>query len=75
MRDPATVDECLARLKRAGWSLGEVRVLTPTGLVWLVDSTNGENRLEARCPTQAEAWRQALEQAKALGMASRRQGG
>jgi hypothetical protein len=33
IRDPATVDECHAQLKRAGGSLGEVRVLTATGPV------------------------------------------
>jgi hypothetical protein len=31
--------------------------------------------LEARGDTQAEAWRLAVEQAKALGMAGRRRGG
>jgi hypothetical protein len=39
-----------------------------------VDGSNGENRLEARGVTHAEAWRLAVEQAKALGMADRRQG-
>jgi hypothetical protein len=42
MRHPATVDECHARLRRAGWSLGEVRVLTAAGPVCLVDGTNGD---------------------------------
>jgi hypothetical protein len=75
MRDSATVDQCHTRLKRASWSLGEVRLLTATGPVWLVDGTNGENRLEARGATQAEAWCRAVEQAMALGMAGGRQGG
>jgi hypothetical protein len=30
------VDECHARFKRAGWSLGEVRLLTAASRMWLV---------------------------------------
>jgi hypothetical protein len=38
------------------------------GLVWLVSGVNGENRLEGRGTTAAEAWRSAQEQARLLGM-------
>jgi hypothetical protein len=63
-----TVDESFARLQRAGWSVGDVRLLTPVGPVWWVMGTNGENALSARDRTQAEAWHRACEQARALGM-------
>jgi hypothetical protein len=35
--------------------------------VW-VSGTNGENRIEARAATQGEAWLQAVEQGRTLGM-------
>jgi hypothetical protein len=63
-----TVDDCCARLHRAGWSVGEVR----TTAAWLVSGRNGENVIEVRAPAQAEAWRRALQQAEAVGMAGRR---
>jgi hypothetical protein len=53
---------------RAGWSVGEARLLTAAGRVWLVTGANGENALSARGRTQAEAGRRACQQAKALGM-------
>src|SRR5262249_45430861 len=55
-----SVDESFERLHRAGWSVGEVA----TGGEWIVTGRNGENVLEARGQTQAEAWWQAWE----LGM-------
>ena len=61
------VDESAVRLKRSGWSMGDVR--TSTG--WLVSGTNGENVIEARAATQAEAWHQACLQAEAVGMLGR----
>jgi hypothetical protein len=63
-----TVDEFFARLRRAGWSVGDVRVLTAAGPAWLVTGTNGENALSARGRTQGEAWWRACEQAQSLGM-------
>jgi hypothetical protein len=56
-----TADESSARLHRAGWSVGEVRVLTAVGPRWLVSGTNGEN-----ASTAGE--RRAVRQAPALGM-------
>jgi hypothetical protein len=38
-------------------------------LVWIVSGTNGENRIEARGASQDEAWRNAVLQAEAVGMA------
>ena len=64
----ATSDESFARLHRAGWSVGDVRVLTPAGPAWLVTGANGENVIEARGATQAEAWYRACQQAESLGM-------
>jgi hypothetical protein len=61
-------DESFARLQRAGWSVGDVRLLTAEGAVWWVTGSNGENAIRAEGRTQAEAWARACEQAKALGM-------
>jgi hypothetical protein len=58
-----TPDEALDRLHRAGWSVGEAAA----GSTWLVCGSNGENLLDARGRTQAEAWGGACEQARALG--------
>ena len=66
-----TADEFSARLHAAGWSVGEVRLLTADGFVWQVDGANGENARLARAATQAEAWRRACEQARSLGMLRR----
>jgi hypothetical protein len=38
---------------------------------WWVSGTNGENRIEASAATQSEAWLQAVEQARTLGMLRR----
>jgi hypothetical protein len=59
-----TVDESRARLNAAGWSVGE----TGTAGGWFVSGTNGENAVNARGRTQAEAWHRACEQAAAVGM-------
>ena len=62
--DYPSVDESLDRLRRAGWSVGDVG----TAEVWLVTGTNGENVVHALGRTQAEAWWRACEQARAVGM-------
>jgi hypothetical protein len=51
--------------------MGDVAVHTDRGLRWVVTGTNGENRVEARGATQAEAWHRACEQAAAVGMLAR----
>jgi hypothetical protein len=59
-----TPDEALDRLHRAGWSIGE----TVASGTWIVSGANGENRIHATGATQAEAWRNACDQAAAVGM-------
>jgi hypothetical protein len=58
------VDECAERLRRAGWSCGDFA----TAGGWVVTGSNGEKILEATAPTQALAWRRAVEAARAVGM-------
>src|SRR4051794_39879588 len=41
------VEEMLEALHRAGWSIGDVALDYPTGRVWVVSGTNGENRIVA----------------------------
>ena len=48
-----TIDDCLDRLKRAGWGVGHAAF----GATWQVDGTNGENALLARGATLEEAYR------------------
>jgi hypothetical protein len=64
-----SVDDSAARLKHAGWSAGDVG--TSSG--WLVTGRNGENLIEARGRSQAEAWWRAYQEALALGMLGRSQ--
>ncbi len=63
-----TVDESAALLKRSGWTAGDIGT---AGGGWLVSGHNGENRIEARGHSQAEAWWLAAEQARGLGMLRR----
>ncbi len=56
------------RLHRAGWSVGDARILTASGPAWWVSGSNGENLVNAHGQTQAEAWHQACQQAQAVGM-------
>jgi hypothetical protein len=62
---PPTVDESLALLQRAGWSVGE----TAGASGWLVTGRNDENMISARGASQSEAWWRAVQQAEAVGMA------
>jgi hypothetical protein len=59
-----TIDECLDRLHRAGWSVGHAAF----GATWQVDGANGENGLLAHAATLEEAYRLACVQARAVGM-------
>ncbi len=61
-------EDSFARLKRAGWSVGEAAFVGDTGLVWLV---TGANALKAQGRTPAEAWHHACLQARAIGMLGR----
>jgi hypothetical protein len=56
------VDRSHDALHRAGWPVGDARIITADGPAWWVSGTNGENRIEARAATQGEAWLQAVEQ-------------
>jgi hypothetical protein len=51
--------------------VGDVRLRTPSGALWVVTGTNGENVVSAKGITQAVAWANALLQAEAVGMAGR----
>ena len=61
-------DESFGRLQRAGWNVGDVAVHGADDIRWLVTGTNGENRIEAKGATQAEAWWRAVQQAEAVGI-------
>jgi hypothetical protein len=69
--DYPSSDESFALLQTAGWSDGDVRLLTGEGPVWLVRGTHGERKIETRDPVQAEARHMAVEQAQTLGMLGR----
>jgi hypothetical protein len=60
--------DMITRLHRAGWSVGDCVSVGPSGRAWLVDGHNGENLIRAEGRTAVEAWRQAVEQARAVGM-------
>ena len=66
-----SVAESRDRLHRAGWSVGEMAFGPGQALVWVVGGTNGENRIEGRGRSQAEAWYRATQQAAAVGMLAR----
>jgi hypothetical protein len=57
-----SVDESFDRLRRAGWSVGDVE----GAAVWFVTGTNGENRIKAEGRTQAEAWYRATLKAEVV---------
>lgn len=65
-------DECFRRLKRAGWSIGDTALAREAGgRVWVVSGRNGENVVRTEGRTRDEAWRAAIEQARAAGMCKR----
>jgi hypothetical protein len=63
-----TAEECQGRLHAAGWSTGERAIATTAGVQYVVYGVNGENAIRAVADTSADACRQAVEQARALGM-------
>jgi hypothetical protein len=69
--DLGVVDAALDRLRRAGWTVGEVCC----GSTWLVCGHNGENLIRAEGDSQAQAWRRACDQTAAAGMLAREQAG
>jgi hypothetical protein len=66
--DPGDV-QALARLHRAGWSIGDVASRDGAGrLSWIVWGSNGEDLIRAEGSTRDEAWGRAVEWARGLGM-------
>jgi hypothetical protein len=57
------VDAWQADLREAGWSIGDMAILTPAGLAWMVFGQCGDERIVAKAPTQADAWREAARMA------------
>jgi len=68
MDDERQVAEMVRALKRSGWTVGDVAYDAPSGRVWIVSGTNGENRIVAQGETEREAWEGACDQARALGL-------
>jgi hypothetical protein len=66
--DLEQIAEMIRRLNYSGWSVGSAAFATTTGLGWRIFGTNGENLIRAEGPTELEAWRAAIEQARAMGM-------
>ncbi len=66
--DIPIIDECSYRLKKAGWSIGDVGFMMASGTCWLVTCQNGEHVVQTEGETQATAWQLAAENAEALGM-------
>jgi hypothetical protein len=63
-----TVGDCRDALTEAGWAVSEAHAETATGEEWRVLGANGGSVIEARGPTQLDAWLQAVEQARELGL-------
>jgi hypothetical protein len=51
--------------------VGDVRILTTEGAAWIVTGANGENAVNARERSQAEAWHRSCQQAEAAVMLRR----
>lgn len=71
MSDLEEIAGMIRRLNASGWSIGSVAFDGPAARRWLVSGSNGENILRAERLTQFEAWRVAIEQARAAGMLRR----
>ncbi len=55
-------------LTEAGWAVSEAHSVHAGKAEWTVLGANGAHVLEARASTQLNAWLEAVEQARALGM-------
>jgi hypothetical protein len=72
MVDEVEVAGTITALRRAGWSVGSTAFAGSAGeRRWFVSGLNDENLIRAEGTTEAEAWRLALEQARAVGMLER----
>jgi hypothetical protein len=64
------IADALAQLHSKCWSIGDTAFVDVEGggIVHVVIGSNGENQIQAEGKTAAEAWRNALGQAAAVGM-------
>ncbi len=53
------VDAWQTELHDAGWSTGDMAIVTPAGPAWMVYGCRGEQRIIAKAAKQADAWREA----------------
>ena len=63
-----TILDCQELLRQAGWAVSQSHTDSGGSVEWLVLGANGANVIEARAAAQTEAWFEAVEQARALGM-------
>jgi hypothetical protein len=61
-------NDSFARLLRSGWTVCDMAFLIGGRFVWMVSGSNGKKQIRAEGATKAEAWWQAVEQARAVGM-------
>jgi hypothetical protein len=67
--DRGEVVAIVEQLQQAGWSIGDVALRGEGGgLAWIVLGRCGSDLLMVSGATRPEAWRQALDQAAAVGM-------
>jgi hypothetical protein len=63
------VGDIIDALHQSGCTIGGAAFVgRPAERVWVVTGANGENRMRAERLTELEAWQEALEQARAVGM-------
>jgi hypothetical protein len=67
-RSYPAADYSRARLERAGWIVNDNAVITPKGLRWQVTGSHGKTTIEVECDSHSEAWFQACQRAKAVGL-------
>ncbi len=60
------IDDARNALRAAGWSAGDILLITPKGALWAACAYQGEQRIIAKAESQADAWREALAMALKL---------
>ena len=63
-----TENDCRKLLEGAGWAVSASHALGTAEPEYLVLGANGSHTIEARGKTPLDAWLDAVEQARALGM-------
>jgi hypothetical protein len=63
-----TVDVYKNILNQAGWAVTASHPIAADGLEWRVVGSNASHVIEGRGATQLDAWVDAVEQARALGL-------